>query len=56
MSGRIALFVLDAALDVWTHQGPLTAGAHERDDLLHIPHWKLAHAISFYFANGRSVL
>ena len=35
MSGRIALFVLDAALDVGAHQGPLTAGAHERDDVLH---------------------
>ena len=35
MSGRIAFFVLDAALDVGAHQGPLTAGAHERDDVLH---------------------
>ena len=35
MSGRIALFILDAALDVGAHQGPLTAGAHERDDVLH---------------------
>ena len=35
LSGRIALFVLDAALDVGAHQGPPTAGAHERDDVLH---------------------
>jgi hypothetical protein len=35
MSGRIALVVLGLALDVGTHQGPLTAGAYERDDLLH---------------------
>jgi hypothetical protein len=35
MSGRIALFFLDAALDVGAHQGPLTAGAHECDDVLH---------------------
>jgi hypothetical protein len=34
-SGRIALVVLGLALDVGTHQGPLAAGTHERDDLLH---------------------
>jgi hypothetical protein len=33
-SGRIAL-VLSFALDFGMHQGPLTAGAHERDDVLH---------------------
>ena len=35
VSGRIALFFLDAAFDVGAHQRPLTAGAHERDDVLH---------------------
>jgi hypothetical protein len=35
VSGRIALFVLDATLDVGAHQRPLTAGAHECDDVLH---------------------
>ena len=35
VSRRIALFVLHAALDVGAHQGPLTAGAHEADDVLH---------------------
>ena len=35
MSGRVALVVNDLALDIWTHQGPLTAGAHERDEVSH---------------------
>ena len=35
VSRRIALVVFGLALDVGMHQGPLTAGAYERDDLLH---------------------
>jgi hypothetical protein len=35
VSGRIALVVLGQPLDVRTHQGPITAGPHERDDFLH---------------------